>query len=149
MAITAFESGADIAFVGTVLPPAVSVGRKGSAAADAGVFIDRFSVDLIQMTVPPFPAAGLGAELDFLASGILGEWLSTVPAAICIRLSGIRCTGVPGENVPPAKGGYLILCQAQRVSDSGISITVITQFPDFSFLFVGHKKLPPVTFHWR
>ena len=150
MVITAFESGSDIALVGAVFPLAVAVGCEGLVAAGAGVFIDSPAVDLIEMRVPPFISAGVGAELCFLPAGDLHERLSAAAAAAHVGyLRFIRISDIPGEVIPAAEGGHLILRQPESFFDSGITVAGVSEPFDLFFLFIGHRGLPPVTFHWR
>ena len=68
MTLTAFEPIHDIAGVGAVFAMPVPVSRELLSVSGAGEGVDGFPADLIWMSAPPFPTAGVAAEFDFLPS---------------------------------------------------------------------------------
>lgn len=84
MAITS-EAVSDVAIVRAIFSVVVSVGRERLPAVSAGKGIKSLAVDLVQMVVPPFGTAGIGAELHRLAARSLGQLLSAVKAAVRVR----------------------------------------------------------------
>src|SRR5574344_287404 len=61
----------DVAFMGAILPLRISIDRKRLLAHRANEVVICFSLHLVEMAVPPFPPAAVGAELLFLsASGL-------------------------------------------------------------------------------
>ena len=68
MALTTFEPIHDIAGVGAVFAMPVPVSRELLSVSDAGEGVDGFPADLIWMSAPPFPTAGVAEEFDFLPS---------------------------------------------------------------------------------
>lgn len=127
MAITTFEAVCDVAVVGAVFSMVISVGREWLPAAGAGEGIKGFAVDLVQMGVPPASAAGIGAEFHRLAARCLRQRLAAVTAAVRFRLFFYMhsCFGA-SQIASAAEGGYLVFRQAQRGSDGGISISVLS-----------------------
>lgn len=114
MAITS-ETVSDVAFVRAIFSVVVSVGRERLPAVSAGEGIKGLAIDLVQMAVPPFGAAGIGAELHRLSTRSLGQWLSAVTAAVRVRAVFYMHSSLSaGELVPAAEGRYLILCQTER-----------------------------------
>lgn len=125
----------DVAIVRAVFSVVVSVGREDFSAVGAGKGIKGLAVDLVQMAVPPFGAAGIGEELHRFSARNLGQLLSAVAATVRVRtIFCMHGSLGAGELVSAAEGGYLIFGQAQRSSDGGISIVLFTQSNYLAFL---------------
>ena len=134
MAITS-EAVSDVAIVSAVFSVVVSVGCKGPATVSAGKGIKCLAIDLIQMAVPPMGTTGIRAELHRLSARSLDQLLSAVAAAVWVRSFLYMHSGLgAGELISAAEGRYLILGQAQRCSDGGISIALFTQSNNLVFL---------------
>lgn len=134
MAITS-EAISDVAIVSAIFSMVISVGRERLSTVSAGEGIKGLAVDLVQMTVPPLGAAGIGAELHRLSARSLGQLLSAVTAAVWVRAFFYMHSSLgAGELVSAAEGRYLILRQAQRGSNGGISIALFTQSNNLAFL---------------
>ena len=127
MAITTFEAVCDIAVMGAVFSVVISIGREWLSAAGAGEGIKGFTIDFVQMCVPPVCAAVIGAELHWLASRCLSQRLATVAAAVRVRLFFCMhgCFGA-GQITSAAEGRHLVFRQAQRGSDGGVSVSVLS-----------------------
>ena len=105
----------------------ISIGREWLPAAGAGKGIKGFAVDLVQMGVPPACTAVIGAELHRFASRCLSQRLATVEAAVRFRLFFYMHSGFgSGQITSAAESGHLVFRQAQRGSDGGVSITVLS-----------------------
>lgn len=127
MAITTLETVCDIAVMGAVFSVVISIGREWLPAAGAGEGIKDFTVDLVQMRVPPVSAAVIGAEFHRLSARCLSQRLATVAAAVRVRLFFCMhgCFGA-GQITSAAEGGHLVFRQAQRGSDGGVSVSVLS-----------------------
>ena len=127
MAITAFETVCDVAVVRAVFSVVISVGRERLPAAGAGEGLKGFTVDLVQMGVPPVSAAGIGAELHRLAARCLGQWLATITAAVRFWFFFYMYSRFgAGQIASAAEGGHLVFRQAQRGSNGGIPVSVLS-----------------------
>ena len=114
MAITS-EAVSDVTIVRAVFSVVVSVSRERLSTVSAGKGVKGLAIDLVQMAVPPFGAAGIRAELHRLSTRSLGQWLSAVTAAVRVRAVFYMHSSLSaGELVPAAEGRYLILCQTER-----------------------------------
>ena len=83
----------------------ISVGRERLPAAGAGEGIKGFTVDLVQMAVPPVGTAGIGAELHRLSARSLGQLFSAVAAAVRVRKFFCMHSGLDtGELISAAEG---------------------------------------------
>lgn len=127
MAITTVEAVHDVAVVGAVFSVAVPIGRERFTTVSAGKGIKGFAVDLVHMGVPPVSAAVIAAELHRLASRGLGQRLTAVTAAVRLRLFFYMHSRFGTSQIASvAEGGHLVFRQAQRGSDGGISVSVLS-----------------------
>jgi hypothetical protein len=141
MSATAFEPILDITGVGAVLAVTVSIGREGLSAAGTGECVERLSIDVAGVAVPPFEAAGIRAELHFLSSGVLHEWLSAAlavsrPRSICI----IRIGEPAGEIVSSAISRDLAFGKPQRMRYRCISVSFFAKAAYLFFLLCVHDN---------
>ena len=105
MVFTTFETVCNVAVVRAVFSVVISVGREWLPAAGAGEGIKGFTVDLVQMGVPPVSAAGIGAELHRLAARCLRQRFATIAAAVRVRTIFCMHSGLgAGELISAAKG---------------------------------------------
>ena len=127
MAFTTFETVSNVAVVRAVFSVVISVGREWLPAAGAGEGIKGFTVDLVQMGVPPVSAAGIGAELHRLAARCLRQRFATIAAAVRFRFFFYMHSRFgAGQIASAAEGGHLVFRQAQRGSNGGIPVSVLS-----------------------
>lgn len=145
MNATAFEPVGDIAFVAAILPAPVTVNVEPLTAVWASETIDRFSLYLVEMAVPPLIAALVTTEAFFLPFSNLLNLPSAVLAGCYFagEHSGRFGNRVPADFVPATERLYCVHRYSKRLSNLAVSVARSAKFDDLRFLIVGHNPSAP------
>ena len=144
MRITSPETGRDITPVAAILSVGVAISGESFPAAGAGESVDRLSLNLVRMRVPPFLAADGRAELHSFSALCLAQRSAALPAELLLR----RDTGVAAcFDTRQAMSAAVCLNAAfrkpYRLCDGRITVTFLPQRADALPLLYSHA-LPSV-----
>jgi hypothetical protein len=126
--------------MGTVLSTTVPVCGERFPAAGAGEGVDRLSVDLLRVGIPPCLSASGRTELDPLDAVTLGEGLSASETDGKIIRRALGIGAVTGKAVPLAVTLYGAYGDTERICDRNIAIILLPEPADHGFLFIGHAS---------
>ena len=145
MNATAFEPISDVAFVTAIFPAPIAVNVELLAAVSASEMVDRFSLYLVEMAVPPLIAALVITEAFFLPFGNLLNLPSAVLAGCYFagEENGRHGCRVPVDIVPSAERLYCVHRYSKRLSNLAVSVARSAKFDDLRFLIVGHNPSAP------
>jgi hypothetical protein len=136
------ESILNVALVATVFSSGITVYRERLFAKEAHEMVCGFSVDFIEMCVPPLIAAFIRTELLFLSAGNLDDCFPTCQARILAREARIRTATYV---VPSAEGLYGIHRDTEQLTDFLIAKTLTPQRGNFCFFLYCHIRHPPLS----
>ena len=144
MWITFPEAGRDITSTTAILPVGVAISCERFSAAGAGKRVDRLSLKLLGMRVPPFLAADGRTELHPFTPLRLAQRSAALPAKLLLR----RDTGVAAcFDTRQAMSAAVCLNAAfrkpYRLCDGRITVTFLPQRADALPLLCSHA-LPSV-----
>lgn len=145
IAATSLETVSDVAGVAAVFSPLIPVNMELLTAVQAFEMIDRLSLHLVEMAVPPGVAAFVTAKAFFLLLLNLPDGLSAVLTAGCFAC---KCQGrfdrkVAANIIPAAEGFYSVQRYANGFGDFPVSVSVRAEFYDLCFLMIGHHFSAP------
>lgn len=132
MNATAFEPVGDVALMAAILSAPITVDVELLTTVRASEIIDRFSLYLVEMAVPPLVAALVTTEAFFLPFGYLLNLPPAVLAGCCFagehngRFSG----RVPVDFVPTAERFYCVHRYAKRLGNLAVSVACSAEFDD-------------------
>lgn len=108
-----------------ILPALVSVDVKLLTAAWASKIVDRFTLHLVEMAVPPFVPALVAAEAFFLPLGDLLNFPTAILAGCCFpgEDNGRHGCHVPVDIVPAAERLYCVYRNANRLGNLAIAVS--------------------------
>ncbi len=145
IAATSLETVGDVAGVTAVFPSLIPVNVELLATVQAFEIIDRFSLHLVEMAVPPGVAAFVTAKAFFL---LLFNLTDRPPAVLTIGRLACICQGrfnrgIAADIVPAAEGFYSIQRYAKRFGNFPVSVSGRAEFYDLCFLMIGHHPSAP------
>lgn len=144
MAATSLETVGDVAGVAAVFSSLIPVNVELLTAVQAFEMIDRFSLHLVEMAVPPGVAAFVTAKAFFLLLLNLPDGLSAVITAgrFACECQGRLDRGV-ADIVPAAEGFYSVQRYAKGFGNFPVSVSGRAEFYDLCFLMIGHHFSAP------
>lgn len=134
------ESIADITLMTAILPMGIPVGSKLFSAAFTGEAVDGPGPlpDFISVLIPPFPAAGVVAEVTLPASLWLFQKSAAVPAHTARFLHhlqvGFDCFFVSVDVILLAEVPDIVTAQVELLCDLSIPDPLRPELPDLLFL---------------
>ena len=116
-----------------------------TTAVQAFEMIDRLSLHLVEMAVPPGVAAFVTAKAFFLLLLNLPDGLSAVLTAgrFACKCQGRFDRKVAANIIPAAEGFYSVQRYANGFGDFPVSVSVRAEFYDLCFLMIGHHFSAP------
>lgn len=145
IATTSLETVGDVAGVAAVFSSLIPVNVELLTTVQAFELIDRFSLHLVEMAVPPGVAAFVTAKAFFLLLGYLPDRLPAVLTAgrLACKWQGRFNRGIAADIVPAAEGFYSIQRYTKRFGNFPVSVSVRAEFYDLCFLMIGHHFSAP------
>jgi hypothetical protein len=145
IAATSLETVSDVAGVAAVFSPLIPVNMELLTAVQAFEMIDRLSLHLVEMAVPPGVAAFVTAKAFFLLLLNLPDGLSAVLTAgrFACKCQGRFDRKVAANIIPAAEGFYSVQRYANGFGDFPVSVSVRAEFYDLCFLMIGHHFSAP------
>lgn len=130
MNATAFEPVSDVAFVAAIFPAPIAVNVELLTAVDASEMVDRSSLYLVEMAVPPLVAALIATEAFLLPFGNLMNLLSAVLTDCCFAGEHNEIFGgyIPVDFVPAAERLYCVHRYAKRMGNLAVSVACGAEF---------------------
>lgn len=132
------KSRINVAGMRAVLPMRVAVSGKWTTASDARKMIDGFSVDLLEMVVPPFLAAGPAAEASAFSSRRLINGFPAVRTEDDRSLILFR-SSLAGQAVSLAERFHCVFRQGKGGTDLAVADAFFPHTSDLRFLFICHR----------
>ncbi|MGI6248361.1 MAG: hypothetical protein ACOYJX_02980 [Acutalibacteraceae bacterium] len=129
----------------TILPAPVPVNVELLTAVRASEIVDRLTLHLVEMAVPPLVTALVAAEAFFLLLGDLLNLPTAILTGCCFageRYGRLDCS-VPVDIVPAAERLYCVQRYAKRLGNLAVAISSRTEFDDLRFLIIGHILSAP------
>nr|UVY54930.1 MAG: hypothetical protein [Bacteriophage sp.]UVY60224.1 MAG: hypothetical protein [Bacteriophage sp.]UWF95168.1 MAG: hypothetical protein [Bacteriophage sp.]UWG16254.1 MAG: hypothetical protein [Bacteriophage sp.] len=128
-----------------ILPAPVPVNVELLTAVRASEIVDRLTLHLVEMAVPPLVTALVAAEAFFLLLGDLPNLPAAVLAGGCIagECNGSLGCRVPVDIIPAAERLYCVHRDANRLGNLAIAVSSRTEFDDLRFLIIGHILSAP------
>ena len=145
IAATSLKAIGDVAGVAAVFSSLIPVNVEFLTTVQAFELIDRFSLHLFKMAVPPGIAAFVTAKAFFLLLGYLPDRPPAVLTAgrFACKWQGRSNRGIAADIIPAAEGLYSVQRYAKRLGDFPVSISVRAEFYDLCFLMIGHHLSAP------
>ena len=145
IAATSLETVGDVAGVTAVFPSLIPVNVELLTTVQAFEMIDRFSLHLVEMAVPPGVAAFVTAKAFFL---LLFNLTDRPPAVLTIGRLACICQGrfnrgIAADIVPAAEGLYCVQRYAKCSGNFAVAVPGRTEFYDLCFLMIGHHPSAP------
>jgi hypothetical protein len=125
----------DVTAVRTVLPSLVTVCGELTPAMEADKCVDRFSVDLLEMRIPPLLTAGIRAE----GLGLAARFTFYKPSAVLAVYDRLYLCAYAIQLCPTAERGNGINRDAEYLRNAFIATALPPVFYDFCFLLSRHK----------
>lgn len=145
IAATSLKTIGNVAGVAAVFPSLIPVNVELLTTVQAFEMIDRFSLHLVKMAVPPIVATFVTAKAFFLLLCYLPD---RPPAVLTIGCLACICQGrfnrgIAADIVPATEGFYSIQRYAKRFCNSPVSVSGRAEFYDLCFLMIGHHPSAP------
>lgn len=145
IAATSLKAIGDVTGVAAVFSSFIPVNAELLTAVRAFEIINRLSLHLVKMAVPPGVAAFVTAKAFFLLLFYLPD---RPPAVLTIGRFACECRrwlgkAVSADIVPAAEGLYCVQRYAKCSGNFAVAVPGRTEFYDLCFLMIGHHPSAP------